>query len=353
MRTPCHRTTDAELDTPTLDLHQLRRGVPLDDTVRGDELSVSSADRLVLVRRIRAETDDVHAAEQSVDPLDRFVDRDALDHRLGQMAERIGLREGALVKCDAERPDKALLGRLDILMTASPAEHRIKVMWLQEGTLTRFLLPSLREFRRRVGHLLGGASRVRGDLRRSGARPPVGLHRQVDLLAAFGEQREEPLGEVLDLGEPGFRFGPPDTEGFGEVVAELRFEEEAGGTRHRVELRAVERAPTAVGSTGGVGDDDVPMELRVGGSAGAVPETGGDKAVAGDVSGAVLASAAAAGVVLEPLEGSAHGGLGDLGDLGVELGPEGGEDRDRLRHREGEVESGKGAVRRGERLTVG
>ena len=87
----------------------------------------------MLVRRIRAETDDVDSAEQSVDPLDRFIDRDAVDHRLGQVAECVGLREGALVERDAERPDEALLGRLDILMTASSAEDGVKVMWLQEG----------------------------------------------------------------------------------------------------------------------------------------------------------------------------------------------------------------------------
>ena len=82
------------------------------------------------------------------------------------------------------------------------------------------------------------------------------------------------------------------------LVAHLGLEQEAGGAQRRVDTSAVERAPPAVGPAGGVGDEHVPVELRVAGPAGAVPERGSDEAVTVDMLDTVVAASTEAGVLL-------------------------------------------------------
>ena len=63
----------------------------------------------------------------------------------------------------------------------------------------------------------------------------------------------------------------------------------AGGPPGPVDRLGVERRPAAVGAAGQVGDQDVGVQLRVAGPAGAVPEPGGDEPAAGQPTGPEVA----------------------------------------------------------------
>jgi hypothetical protein len=72
--------------------------------------------------------------------------------------------------------------------------------------------------------------------------------------------------ESLDLRDPVLDFLPADPEPAGQLVAEVRLVEVAGGLRVVVDRGVMEPGPAAVRATGGVGDQDVGVELGVAGT---------------------------------------------------------------------------------------
>lgn len=88
--------------------------------------------------------------------------------------------------------------------------------------------------------------------------------------------------EAGDIREPVARLGPIDAEATGQLVAQVRLVDVAGGFGVVVERRVVEPGPATVGSLGRVGDQDVGVELGIPGARGAVNVGGGEEAIAGD-----------------------------------------------------------------------
>ncbi len=105
---------------------------------------------------------------------------------------------------------------------------------------------------------------------------------------------------ALDLGHALDRLGPAHAEAGRQLVAQVGLVEVAGGQAVGAQDRlAVEGSPRAVGRAGQVGDDHVGVEVRVLGAAGAVPEGGGDEALAVLADRAAAAAAHHAGLGLE------------------------------------------------------
>ena len=106
------------------------------------------------------------------------------------------------------------------------------------------------------------------------------------------------------------------------------------------------------GAASRVGDEHVPMQLWIAGSARAMPESGGDEAVTIDVLDAVVAPTTHAGVALQPGERASDRDLAGVDDPLRQLRAQRGQHRHRLRDREGEIEPGHSPVRRAEHRAV-
>jgi len=165
-----------------------------------------------------------------------------------------------------------------------------------------------------------------------------------DFLAAGGEGAQVVGVEAPDLGDAVLDLVPADAETAGQLVAKMGLVDVAGGFGVVVDRRVVEPGPAALGK-GGVGDEDMGVELRVAGARGTVDVAGGEEAVALDEDVAPGAASGPAGGVLEVVETRPHrlcvGGF-DLGGDGMATERPG--KRDRLRRREGEIEAGDGAA---------
>jgi hypothetical protein len=163
-----------------------------------------------------------------------------------------------------------------------------------------------------------------------------GLQPVVDLLGAFGELVAQRLGYASDLGD--VAPGPPcDAEPGGELASQGGLEHLASGADGAVQVGVDEGRPAAVGAGGEVGDQGVPVQQRVAGSAGAMAEHGGDHAVGGqgadpsgggsfrvacgEVGEVCLVAAAASdvdGFTLEPAERVAQGRFPGVDDGGLD-----------------------------------
>ena len=148
--------------------------------------------------------------------------------------------------------------------------------------------------RGRVDLGLGGAG-LQHRLGGCGGAFGAGLgHRGFDLRASLGERRQDLGGDAGDLDQALAGRPPVDAELLGELVGEGGAEHRAGGVLGPVEALRVEGGPASVGAAGDVGDQDVGVQVRVAGAAGAVPERGGDEPVAGQAAGAEVDRGASA-----------------------------------------------------------
>ena len=130
------------------------------------------------------------------------------------------------------------------------------------------------------------------------------VHVVDDLSASLRERGEHAGLHTLDLCHPLGRVTPFDSEGAAECCAQVCLVEVAGGEAVGLEDGfAVEGSPFAVGALGEVADDDVGVQLRVLGAAGAVLEGGGDEASGVFADHAVSAATGDAGLVLEVAKG--------------------------------------------------
>jgi hypothetical protein len=195
------------------------------------------------------------------------------------------------------------IGRLDGL-----TGHSAKLKAREPG-LASLGMPAVPEGRVGLGGCLtvpgGVGSRLRGSTR---AVPGDG-EALLDLPAPLGEQASQLGRDTLDLGDAVRHRGPTDAERPPELVAQVGLEQEPRGAQRRVQASAVQGAPLTVGRLRGVGDEHVPVELRIPSPAGAMAESGGHEAGAVESLGPVVAEADAARVVLQPPDRSGQGHL--------------------------------------------
>ena len=134
---------------------------------------------------------------------------------------------------------------------------------------------------------------------------------------------------------------PVEPESGGDLVPERRLVQVAGGLGVRVQLPAVEGGPTAVGPAGQVGDEDVGVQVRVAGSAGAMSKRRCDETAAVGEAIPTGAEPDPAGVALHVLERLADCGVVCSAHCtGVVVVAEREQDRHRLRRVEGEIKGG-------------
>ena len=151
---------------------------------------------------------------------------------------------------------------------------------------------------------------------------PFVLHRRLDVPPPLGERPKDGLRDVAQLAQAIAPDVPGEAEGC-ELSPECRLVEGPGGLLPQVELPAVGGGPSAVRALDQVGDDDVGVELRVAGPAGAVPEGGADEPVGFDELVTAGAPAGVAGLGGEVVEDGADGPVMGNGDRVADLlGPE-------------------------------
>src|SRR4051812_1587207 len=141
-------------------------------------------------------------------------------------------------------------------------EQSIEGRWVETDRLS-LELPALAERLIRLLVRLAVTGAQRGHLRRPTARVARDGEPILDLASSLGELPKYGGGSAVDVGDAVAPRPPLDAEAVGQLVAHLGLEQEAGSAQRGVDASAVERAPPTVGTAGGVGDEDVPVELRV------------------------------------------------------------------------------------------
>ena len=120
----------------------------------------------------------------------------------------------------------------------------------------------------------------------------------LDLLAPAGEPAQHRPRDPVDLGGA-VRVQHPGQAERGELVAQRRLVQGAGGLGLQVQLPPVQRRPAPVRPAGHVRHQHVGVQLRVPGPRRAVPERRGDEPTAGQPVPAVLAAADLPGLPLQ------------------------------------------------------
>ena len=167
-----------------------------------------------------------------------------------------------------------------------------------------------------------------------------------DLSPSLGPGGGELAGNPDDLGDAlVVDLGPADPEARGELGAKGRLVEDPGRRLVGEQLPAVDREPPAVLGADLVGDQDVGVELRVGGSGGAVGEGSGKEAFRVDLMDSASPPAGERSVLLEEGKRLSHRHQMRRGHLvGDAARPDRPEGRDGLRRREGDREPGDGVL---------
>ena len=187
----------------------------------------------------------------------------------------------------------------------------------------------------------------------SGPRWRCPRARSPSLLPPAGEHSAYVFGDAGDLGHAAPRRLPADTERPGQFGTELRLVEKPGRALVSVEVPAVQGSPTPVPSSGEVGDQNVGVQLRVAGSAGAVPERSCDEPVGSGMVDAVASAASPTRLPLQVPDRRCDRCLvrGHYRSAGLPAA-EGVEQRDRLGRRERQVEPGYSTVGGGQAFTL-
>ena len=106
------------------------------------------------------------------------------------------------------------------------------------------------------------------------------------------------MGDADDLGAAVADRGPLDAQVVDEFGAQLGLVEKACGAGMQEEVSGVEGAPPVV-AAGGVGDEDVGVQVRVAGAAGAMAKRRRDEPVAANLVDAVGSAARPTGLGFE------------------------------------------------------
>ncbi len=259
----------------------------------------------------------------------------------GDLADDVAAGEARGALGQAMRPGEVLVEPLDVgvgqLRRAGAVEARLDGPVVEpEGGGP--LLPGVGErvgIDRAVLRPAGGE----GGLLAGAGRGVAGLGEHLlDLVAPLAELVDDRLGDAGDIRHAVDDGSPLDAEAAGEEVAEVGLVEVAAGGGVVEERPGVEGAPGVGDGVGEVGDDDVGVQERVAGPAGAVVEGGGDEAEGLDALAPVPGDDDLALVVADDLVDGLPVGLADGGPpLRVGEGPE---DADALGRAEGVVEAG-------------
>ena len=97
----------------------------------------------------------------------------------------------------------------------------------------------------------------------AGRSTPGGVEPLGDLLVTLGELAQHPGRDSGDLGGVVVHRPPLDPEALRELAAHRRLEQDADGALRPIQRGAVERGPAAVDPTGSVGDQHMPVQVRV------------------------------------------------------------------------------------------
>jgi hypothetical protein len=163
----------------------------------------------------------------------------------------------------------------------------------------------------------------------------------LDLAGALGEDLEQLVWHVGDLGLGFDDRSPPHAVAVGELGAQDRLVQPTEGALVVLEVVGVEGVPGAVGGPDLGGEHDVAVDLGVVLPGGRLLEHGHGQALGvGEVAAAVGADPGGAAVALDVVEHGLHGEVVGVEDAGVagEAPP----DRHALGRREGSIETGDG-----------
>ena len=191
-------------------------------------------------------------------------------------------------------------------------------------------------------HLLRNTRVQRRDLRRLGGGLTALGEPGQDLTPALGEVLDHRTWDAGDVGGAVDHRGPGDAEPAGELITQMGLVEVAGGLGLPIQLPAIQRAPApVVRRAGGVGDQHMGVQQRIGGPRRAVPECRPDKPLPSDLLGPAGPAAGPARRPLQVAERRLDGGVvGTAGLVGDLVVAEPVEQRHRLGGAEGQVEPG-------------
>ena len=176
-------------------------------------------------------------------------------------------------------------------------------------------------------------------------------HLGFDVATALAELAAHPERDAGDLADAvAVDFAVEEYLRLGEFVAQDGLEDGFGGVADVVELAGVDAGDAAVGSSAGVGDNEVAVEVRVAESAGVVVKAGDHEAVAVVVVETAVASAHDGGFGFEELDDGGFGSVDGVFDVaaGVVVA-DAPEHRHRFGDAEGDVEGGDLDGKLGER----
>jgi hypothetical protein len=189
-----------------------------------------------------------------------------------------------------------------------------------------------------------------GGLGRGGA---VALHGGDDLLAPMRKRLAKVGRDADDVGVALRHLLEQQARAVRQLVAQDRLVDEAGGAGVAVEVAPIESGPAPVGALGQIGEQDVGVQRRVAGPAGAMTEGGTDEALGVTDGGSAMTTAHVTGVTFEVLQGGVDGPVVAADDhLGRGLVPESPHQRHRLGCRQREFEPGPGGPGGAQRLVA-
>ena len=214
----------------------------------------------------------------------------------------------SVASCSRSSSARSLTVQVDQVAQLAPAE----------AVLGRARLPLLAQ-PRQVDLFLRLAGGERGDAGGDEAFRAVRLHVLDERLPPRRERPHCFLRYGLEVGHSLHRLGPAEAEPPGDLVAQLRLVEVAGGEPVGLQDRlAVERPPLPVRRTSHVGDDHVGVQVRILRPAGAVSEGRSDEALRVLADRAGVAAADDARLALEVGERRLPGRLVRLAQLAAD-----------------------------------
>ena len=254
---------ESKLERRALELEQLARREP-----RRPPRALLGAEKL-----------DAGQADELRGRIEHLLGRATIPQRAGHRADELGHREGRLLLGKRVQGGQIELLAIDSRSTLTMQFDQVAQLMPTEAVLGRARLPLFAQPRQvdLFFRLTGGE---RGD---AGSDEAFGTARLHVLDERLPPRRERPhylLRYGFEVGHSLHRLGPAEAESPGDLVAQLRLVEVAGGEPVGPQDRlAVERQPLPVRRTSHVGDDHVGVQVRILRPAGAMSEGRGDEAL--------------------------------------------------------------------------
>ncbi len=235
------------------------------------------------------------------------------------------------------------LGQLHLVDVEDRGAHQPGKLGDVEAERLGLGLPALAQLGLRDVLALGQTGLECRRLRSLGRGGAVALDGSDDLLATVRKGLAETTRHAGHIGVALGDLLEQQPELAGQLIAKDRLVDEAGGAGMAIEVTPIEGGPAPVGPLGQIGEQDVGVQRRVAGSAGAMAEGGADEALAITDSQSPVATAHMAGVTLEVLQGGVDGAV-MAGDDHLRCGlvAQAPDHRYRLRCRQRQVETGPG-----------